>query len=214
MTAHDGAARPRVRLSTAAAQALLRAHADSGAPTDALRIEVPADFAYDLSLGPREDGDVEALVALDDGAPFSLAVCLAPDDARRADGLTIEFVSGPHGAGFDLRSPLQPPRVRERPAPEAAALLREGRFAHFVDVRTEYERDIARIEGSRLLDDEYRAELLELPRNTPLLFVCHHGIRSRRAAMQFIAEGFTDVSNLSGGIAAWSAEVDPKVPTY
>jgi rhodanese-related sulfurtransferase len=45
--------------------------------------------------------------------------------------------------------------------------------------------------------------------------LCHHGVRSRSVA-EFLVDrcGFTDVSNISGGIDAWSMERDPSVAQY
>ncbi len=82
------------------------------------------------------------------------------------------------------------------------------------DVRTPWEWQTARIEGSRLLDQAWLEELLALPPETPIAFVCHHGIRSQAAAQHFAAHGFSQLYNLAGGIDAWSAEVDPAVPRY
>jgi monothiol glutaredoxin len=81
-------------------------------------------------------------------------------------------------------------------------------------VRTEREFQTARIEGGRLLDEALQAELEALPRETPLVFQCHHGHRSQRAAEHYLQKGFRDVSNLAGGIDAWSLEIDQSVPRY
>ena len=81
-------------------------------------------------------------------------------------------------------------------------------------MRTPQEREIARIEGSTLLDMPARDRILALERDTPLVFHCHHGVRSQQAAEYFLAQGFTRVANLRGGIDAWSVEVDPTVPRY
>jgi len=83
-----------------------------------------------------------------------------------------------------------------------------------VDVRTDEERAIAHIEGSRLLDADLHRELLALARDTPIVFQCHHGIRSQMAAEYFEQQGFSNLFNLSGGIDAWSQLVDPAVPRY
>ena len=76
------------------------------------------------------------------------------------------------------------------------------------------ERAIARIESSRLLDKAYHDALLLLDRETPIVFQCHHGIRSQHAAEYFQGHGFTNLYNLRGGIDAWSLFVDPAVPRY
>ena len=56
--------------------------------------------------------------------------------------------------------------------------------------------------------------LLRLDRNTPLVFQCHHGVRSQQAAEYFQREGFRSLFNLRGGIDAWSLLVDTSVPRY
>ena len=111
-------------------------------------------------------------------------------------------------------TPAAPSPIRQLSAPDLAALLQSGTALELVDVRTEEERAIATIDGSRLLDKAYHDALLELDRSTPLVFQCHHGIRSQRAAEYFQQQWFTNLSNLSGGIDAWSILVDPSIPRY
>ena len=53
------------------------------------------------------------------------------------------------------------------------------------------------------------AKLQALPRDTKLVFHCHHGGRSQAMAERFAALGFRDVHNLAGGIDAWSAAGRP-----
>ncbi|MEQ1759311.1 MAG: rhodanese-like domain-containing protein [Vicinamibacterales bacterium] len=103
--------------------------------------------------------------------------------------------------------------IRQISAPALKAMMDEGGVA-LIDVRTEEEVAIARIEGARLLDRALHDELLALPPDTPLVFQCHHGIRSQRAAEYFQSQGFTNLYNLSGGIEAWSMLVNPAVPRY
>ena len=92
--------------------------------------------------------------------------------------------------------------------------MASGAALELVDVRTDHERAIAAIEGSRLLDRAYHDALIQRDRDTPIVFMCHHGIRSRAAAEYFRDRGFTNLYNLSGGIDAWSTLVDPTVPRY
>jgi monothiol glutaredoxin len=107
-----------------------------------------------------------------------------------------------------------PAAIRQLSAPDLKALLQSGAAVELVDVRTEEERTIAAIAGSRLLDQAYHDALLQRERDTPLVFQCHHGIRSQHAADYFRREGFRNLYNLQGGIDAWSLLVDPSVPRY
>ena len=93
-------------------------------------------------------------------------------------------------------------------------MIDEGVSFELVDVRTEQERAIASIEGSRLLDQAYHDYLLGLDRGTAIVLQCHHGIRSQAAAEYCERQGFTNLYNLAGGIDAWSRLVDSSVPLY
>jgi rhodanese-related sulfurtransferase len=58
------------------------------------------------------------------------------------------------------------------------------------------------------------AILRELDPTKTTYVLCHHGMRSAQMSMWLIQKGFTDVHNVSGGIAAWSAAIDPSLPQY
>jgi rhodanese-related sulfurtransferase len=56
--------------------------------------------------------------------------------------------------------------------------------------------------------------LSELDRNQPIAVLCHHGGRSMQVAAFLVQQGFSHVANITGGINAWSLQVDASVPTY
>ena len=114
----------------------------------------------------------------------------------------------------DLTPSHDLPPIRQLSAPELQALIDSGAAIELVDVRTDEERAVAVIDGSRLLDQAYHDALLLRDRETPLVFQCHHGIRSQNAAEYFRHQGFRNLYNLRGGIDAWSLLVDPSVPRY
>ena len=104
--------------------------------------------------------------------------------------------------------------IRQLTTIELKAMLDEGQPLELFDVRTEAERNVAKIEGARHLDAAGVEYLGGLARDTLLVFHCHHGGRSQAAAQRFAAEGFTNVCNLAGGIDAWSLTIDPAVRRY
>jgi len=54
----------------------------------------------------------------------------------------------------------------------------------------------------------------ELAKNGNIVVMCHGGTRSGRIAKYLRENGFASVANLTGGIDAWSVEIDPGVPRY
>lgn len=44
--------------------------------------------------------------------------------------------------------------------------------------------------------------------------ICHHGARSMQVALFLESRGVAPLHNLSGGVNAWSIQVDPSVPQY
>jgi len=104
--------------------------------------------------------------------------------------------------------------VRQLLASDLKVMIESGATFELVDVRTEQERAVARLERSRLFDQTYHDALLRMDRETPVVFQCHHGIRSQQAAEYFRRVGFRNLYNLQGGIDAWSQLVDPTVQRY
>ena len=84
-----------------------------------------------------------------------------------------------------------------------------------LDVREPWEHEICSIPDSKLLPmQEIPARLQELPADTDIVVVCHHGMRSLQVAQFLKQSGLARVFNLSGGIAAWAAQVDPDMSQY
>ena len=84
-----------------------------------------------------------------------------------------------------------------------------------LDVREPWEHEICNIPDSKLLPmQEIPARLQELPADTDIVVVCHHGMRSLQVAQFLKQSGLARVFNLSGGIAAWAAQVDPDMSQY
>ncbi len=106
------------------------------------------------------------------------------------------------------------PAVHETSPATIAQWLAHGGLPVFLDVRTPEEVELASIDGAVLLTRDRLPELELLPRDTRIVFHCHHGLRSRQAAEAFRTLGFTDLHNLAGGIDAWSTQIDDRVPRY
>jgi rhodanese-related sulfurtransferase len=84
-----------------------------------------------------------------------------------------------------------------------------------LDVREEFEYKHARIENSVLIPlNQVPNRLSEIDYDTGVVVICHHGMRSMQAANFLVQVGIKNVSNLTGGIDAWSLECDSSVPRY
>jgi adenylyltransferase/sulfurtransferase len=84
-----------------------------------------------------------------------------------------------------------------------------------VDVRDPHELEIARIPGSVNIPlGRFRDRFSELDRDADIVVHCRSGVRSARAAKILRDAGYPRVRNLTGGILAWSEEIDPSVPKY
>ena len=94
--------------------------------------------------------------------------------------------------------------------------MRKSGEAHtLLDVREDQEVDTCAIEGSlHIAMSELVERLDELPKDQPLVVMCHVGGRSSQVVQWMHANGFENALNLTGGISAWSAEIDSSIPTY
>ena len=84
-----------------------------------------------------------------------------------------------------------------------------------LDVREPWEHQTCHIAGSQLVPmNTIPGRFSELEEDQPVVCICHHGGRSMQVANFLLSHGFTQLVNVSGGIHAWSAEVDNSIPTY
>lgn len=96
------------------------------------------------------------------------------------------------------------------------ASWRAAGTAHDVlDIREPWECAAAPFPGALAVPmREVPARLAGLPRDRPLVVLCHRGSRSLRVTYWLHAQGLTGAVNLRGGIDAWSSQIDATVPVY
>ncbi|HWO99393.1 MAG TPA: rhodanese-like domain-containing protein [Methylococcus sp.] len=81
-----------------------------------------------------------------------------------------------------------------------------------LDVREPEEFAFCHLEGSLHIPmAEMATRWRELDPTRDLVVVCHHGVRSFQVAQFLETQGFDRVINLTGGLDAWSREVDPSL---
>jgi rhodanese-related sulfurtransferase len=84
-----------------------------------------------------------------------------------------------------------------------------------LDVREKWELEAARLPGTLDIPmAEVPRRLAELPRDRPIVVMCHGGTRSMKVGNFLAQNGFDHVASLEGGIRAWAEDIDPSVGTY
>ena len=83
-----------------------------------------------------------------------------------------------------------------------------------LDVREPYEYQIANIGGRLIPMNEVPRRIDEIDRDREVIVQCLSGGRSQRVAEYLKQSGYEKVSNLAGGIRAWSEHIDPTIPKY
>jgi rhodanese-related sulfurtransferase len=106
--------------------------------------------------------------------------------------------------------------MQEITATELKKRLDAGDEIQLIDVRQPDEYAFAKIEGAKLIPlGEVLNRMDEIDPDKETVVHCKMGGRSAKAIEVLERSGFKGkLTNLAGGITAWSNEVDPKVPKY
>ncbi len=195
---------PEFSITPAALEMLRGAIANAGGGY-AVQLDVDARHNVRLQLAPI---DANAVAIEIEGVRLQTD----PLQARRADGISIDWVDDERGRGLSVTHPLAAPAVKTISPVDADARVRTGTL-RLVDVRPADERAQAAAPVAFDTFDQGLAALESLPKDTALAFLCHHGGRSQQAAEHFRNLGFRDVYNVVGGIDAW-ADIDASIARY
>ena len=97
---------------------------------------------------------------------------------------------------------------------DTAALLKQGKIK-LLDVRTTEEYAIASVAGSMLVDQSLAQEIIQSwAKDTPIVTLCHHGMRSLDAVAYLRGHGFVNARSMRGGIDAWADQIDSSIQRY
>lgn len=99
---------------------------------------------------------------------------------------------------------------------ELKARLDAGEDIQLIDVRQPNEYEFARIDGGKLIPlGEVLSRMAEIDDSRETVVYCKMGGRSAQAIDALTRHGFAGtLTNLAGGITAWSNDVDPSLPKY
>lgn len=94
-------------------------------------------------------------------------------------------------------------------------LLAGGPLPLLLDVREPHEFAYCHIDASiNMPMSQVFAGYATLDPQRETVVICHHGMRSAQIANFLLNHGFSNIINLTGGVAAWASQVDPKMRTY
>ena len=195
---------PEVTITDAAAVKILEAmagHEDIG-----LHFAVDASWQSQFNVAPAEGHEIKVVTN-------GITMYFDLVSAQRANGAIIDWVETLQGSGLTIHLPQAPAPVKQMGVAELKQRLEDNSVV-LIDVRGSEERALASLAAARAMNDETMKVIEAMPKDTPLAFICHTGNRSQVAGEYFRKQGFTNVSNVVGGINAWSKEIDPSVPLY
>ncbi len=195
---------PEITVTTTAADQIKESM--QGHEGIALHFQVDANWNSEFNLAPAEGNEIST-------ESNGIRILMDLATAQRARGAVIDWVSSIQGEGLAIDLPQAPPPVKQMTVQELAKKLEAGNIT-LVDIRGDDERSRAFIEGAEVLTREVMEKLEQMPKDSEIAFICQHGNASQGAAEYFRKKDFTKISNVAGGIKAWSQEIDTSLPTF
>ncbi len=105
--------------------------------------------------------------------------------------------------------------MKEITPEELKSSMDAGNIPALLDVRETWEYEICHIDNSvNISMSQIPARMAEFNPEQEIVVICHHGMRSLQVASYLESHGYTNISNLAGGIDAWARTVDPSMAQY
>ena len=84
-----------------------------------------------------------------------------------------------------------------------------------IDVRGEEEYNFCKINGSINLPlINLMTHFEKIDQGRPVVFICHHGVRSMQALKMLQSQGLENAASLKGGVHDWATCIDSSLLTY
>lgn len=83
-----------------------------------------------------------------------------------------------------------------------------------IDVREPFEYEVSNLDGVNIPLSGVIIEADKIKKDVPVVVHCRSGKRSAQAILLLEQEGYTNLSNLQGGILAWKEAFDPELDVY
>jgi adenylyltransferase/sulfurtransferase len=98
---------------------------------------------------------------------------------------------------------------------ELKALMDKQADFQLIDCREEDEHEFCNIGGELIPMGEIEDHIEKISKEKQVIIYCRSGNRSANVIYDLQQQyGYTNLYNLTGGILAWSREIDPTVPQY
>jgi len=191
---------PSIKISDEGVAAMKSAVASH--PDARLHLQIAADWTHQISMDPNSDGAVRAQVG-------EIELHMDPWTAARADGLNMILDEDLTGTRFVFDNPNAPPPVNQMTVHVLKKKMDDGEDLVLIDVRGEDERENGKIDGSHAWNDDCMQMVEGLPKDAEIIIHCHLGGRSQALADALRRRGYTNLHNVTGGIKAWSEDIDP-----
>jgi len=105
--------------------------------------------------------------------------------------------------------------IRETTVKELKEMQESKEDFCLIDVRNPDEYEYCHLEGELIPMSNIPEDYSKIPKDKKVIIHCHHGGRSRKViAWLQDSHGYENLYNLTGGIHAWSIEIDTNIPIY
>jgi len=104
--------------------------------------------------------------------------------------------------------------MKEISVQELKELKDQNAEFQLIDVREPFEYEVSHLDGINIPLSGVIIESDKIKKDVPVVIHCRSGKRSAQAILLLEQEGYTNLSNLQGGILAWKEEFDPEMDVY
>ena len=97
---------------------------------------------------------------------------------------------------------------------ELKSKLDEGQDIQIIDIREQYEREIASMNAEHIPLGDVMSNLDKIRKDIPVVIHCKSGDRGGKLTFYLKKQGYSNVHNLEGGINAWAERIDSSIQPY
>jgi rhodanese-related sulfurtransferase len=104
--------------------------------------------------------------------------------------------------------------MQEKTVQELKKMVDNKDDFQLIDVREEYEYEIANLNGELIPLGTVMDNLDKISKIKPVIIHCRSGARSAAIINELEKKGYQNLYNLKGGILAYAREIDNSLPSY